>query len=111
MLRFYAKSDTLVRIPGAQPRPGQPDMYVGRKFDLEKRAYPAVDEAFEVDEDSDAGKRLMRLVRVDKCLYPADKKTADLCGVEFINVEFESGSFVEKVKQPKQNTKQPSIES
>lgn len=108
MIKFYAKGNTLVRVPGAQPRPGQPDVYVGRTFDSDSRGYPAVNEVFEIDEKSDSGKRLIRLVNVDKCLYPADKNTADLCGVEFIPVEFKSGVFVEKTKQ---SSKQSSTES
>lgn len=108
MIKFYAKADQMVRVPGAQPRPGQADMYIGRIFDPETRGYPAINSAFEVDEDSDAGKRLMRLTRVDDCLYAADKKTADLCGVEFKEVEFKSGMFLEK---PKQSTRTSSTES
>lgn len=100
MLKFYAKSNLLVRIPGAQPRPGQPDMYVGRVFDKPNRAYPASKTGYEVDEESDQGRRLLRLVRIDKCLWPANLETASLCGVDYVPVEFDNGAFVEK-KEPK----------
>ncbi len=106
MLKFYAKSNQLVRVPGAQPRPNQPDMYVGRIFDQKTRGYPAAKEAYEVDENSDAGKRLMRLTRIDSSLVPADKYTANLCGTEFVDVEFKDGSFVEKSKVSKQSSKE-----
>lgn len=105
MLKFYAKSDQLVRVPGAQPRPNQPDMYVGRNFDSTSRGYPATKEGHEVEENTDSGRRLTRLVQIDQCLWPADKDTARACCVEFIAVEFKDGSFVEKSKQsPKQLT-------
>lgn len=103
MLKFYAKSNELVRVPGAQPRPLQPDMYVGRNFDPATRGYPAVNAAYEVDENSDAGKRLVRLTVVDGSLYPADEYTAGVCGVQYIAVEFKDGVFVEKKKTPKSN--------
>lgn len=105
MLKFYAKSNELVRIPGAQPRPGQPDMYVGRRFDPETRSYPAVESGYEVDENSPAGQRLIRLTQIDSSLIPADQKTADICGVAFVPVEFSAGAFVEK--KAAKNSKQP----
>lgn len=104
MIKFYAKPDNLVRVPGAQSRPGQPDMYVGRNFDPERRGYFITEAGFETDENSDSGKRLLRLARLDKCLIPADKKTADLCGIEYTPVEFKSGIFVEI--KPVNNNKQ-----
>lgn len=103
MLKFYAKSNQLVRVPGAQPRPGQPDMYVGRVFDKETRGYPASKLGYEVDENGDQGRRLMRLVRLDKCLWCANIETASVCGVDYVPVEFDNGTFVEK-KESKKKT-------
>ncbi len=100
MIKFYAKGDQLVRVPGAQARPGQPDMYVGRDFEPESRGYRVNDTGYECDENSDAGKRLLRLTRLDNCLIPANKYTADLCGVEFTSTE-----------KSKQSPKQSSTES
>ncbi len=105
MIKFYAKENQMVKIPGAQARPGQPDMYVGRDFDAANRGYKINDTGYTVDENSDAGQRLIRLTRIDDCLIPADKYTADLCGKEYVPVEFKSGVFVEKSnKSPKQSS-------
>lgn len=96
MIKFYAKPDQLVKVPGSQPRPNQPDMYVGRAFDPARRGYFITQEPYEVEEDSDAGRRLIRLTTIDNSLLPADEKTAALCGKEFVKVEFKDGAFVEK---------------
>ena len=104
MIKFYAKENQLVRIPGAQPRPGQADCYVGREYDAENRGYAISAIPYETDENSDAGKRLIRLARLDNCLIPADKYTADLCGMEYVPVEFKSGVFVEKSIKSSKNS-------
>jgi len=95
-LRFHPRDDLLVRVPGFVPRVGQPDQYVGRRFDAEKHGHPASPTAYEVDADSDAGRRLAKLCRRDNALWPADKATADFCGVTFVPVEFQDGVFVPK---------------
>ncbi len=96
MLKFYAKENQLVKVPGGQPRIGQADMYVGREFDPATKSYPATKEGYEVDGGSDIARRLARLTRLDKSLYPADPDTASFCGVSFIAVEFSNGVFTEK---------------
>jgi hypothetical protein len=98
-LRFYAKGNKLVRIPGAQPLPKQPDMYVGRFFDRPNRSYPASEQAYEIDSDTKDGQRLARLARLDKCLYPADKETAAHVGLPFVKVQLIDGSYVESVQE------------
>ena len=102
MIKFYAKGAELVRVPGAAPRPNQPDMYVGRYHDPTRRAYPATPEPYEVDENTDAGRRLISLARVDNSLYAADENTAKICGIEFIDVEYKDGAFIPK--PPKKNS-------
>lgn len=90
-LSFFAKDDQLVTIPGAQPATGQAPRYVGRKLELRDGAphYPATTEAFECDSESDVGRRLVERVRNDvndgygAPLTPADKATADACGLDF----------------------------
>ncbi len=104
MLKFYAKSNLLVRVPGATPLPGQPDLYVGRTFDPATRGYPAVNQPYEVDENTDSGRRLIRLTTIDGSLYPADEYTASICGVPFVSVEFKDGVFVEKKKSTNKQT-------
>lgn len=99
MIKFYAKADLLVRVPGAQAMPGQPDMYVGRDFDAESRGYRINSTGYECDENSDSGKRLLRLVRLDNCLIPADKYTADLCGIELPSAEKSKQSSKQSSKE------------
>src|SRR5688572_8707692 len=84
-LRFYAKDDQLVSVPGAQPAMGQPPRYVGRKLEVKDGVpgYPGTGEAFECDEDSATGRRLVKLVRRENSLTPADAYTAAACGLEF----------------------------
>lgn len=90
-LRFYAKDDRLVSIPGARPGTGAPPRYVGRKLVVtpDGPTYPSTGEAFECDAESDAGKELVLRVRNEvrdgygAPLTPADKLTAEACGLEF----------------------------
>lgn len=91
-LRFFAKDDLLVNVPGAQPGTGAPPRYVGRTLvigDDKVPGYPSTGEAFECDSESFTGRELMRRMRADVAdgygapLTPADKATADACGVEF----------------------------
>ncbi len=102
MIKFYAKGAELVKVPGATPLPKQPDLYVGRYYDPSKRSYPAIKEGYEVEEDSDAGRRLIRLARIDNSLYAADEHTARVCGIEYVDVEFKDGAFLPK--PPKKNS-------
>lgn len=93
-LSFRAREDLLVRVPGMPPAIGQASMYVGREFDAKTRGYPASKQAYEVESDSDEGRRLIKLVRREGALWPADEQTAKACGVEFVSVEFKDGAYV-----------------
>jgi hypothetical protein len=84
-------------VPGLVPAIGQAESYVGRTFDAKTRGNPATKEAFEIDSDSDAGRRLAKLCRRDACLWPADKATAEACGVEFVELEFRDGVWAPKL--------------
>lgn len=96
-LKFYAREDQLVRMPGVgRGAPGQPVPYVGRAFDAKTRGYPATEEPYAVDADSDSGRRLAELCRRDQSLWPADKETAEACGVEFVVVAFDGGVWARK---------------
>lgn len=100
MLKFYAKSNKLVRVPGAMPSIGQADMYVGRTFDPTTRGYPAHEHPYEVAEESKAALRLIKLIQRESSLWPADEYTAEYCNVDFVPVEFSAGVFVEKKTKP-----------
>lgn len=103
ILKFYAKEDQLVRVPDVQVLPNQPDMYVGRWFDKATRGYPAIESGFEIDSDTESGRRLVRLTQIDRSLFPADEATAKHCGLSFVETEFRNGVFVEKSKSPKKS--------
>ncbi len=105
LLRFYARADLLVYVPGARPGQGESPRYVGRGFvrgepNKGGAQYPALKEAFECDEDSDAARRLVKLTRRDGSLWPADATTAAACGVEFTPVEFRDGAWLAKSAAP-----------
>jgi len=98
-LRFYARDDLLVSVPGARPLKGQAPQYVGRKFipgdgKAAGAQHPASDTPFESDSDTDEGRRLVQLTSRDAALWPADKATADACGLEFVAVEVKDGVTV-----------------
>ena len=106
-LKFYARGDLLVTLPGFAPIGGQPLLRVGRDFvrgvyvqdDPTKStpaSYPATKEPFTVDSDSAPGRRLKKLIARDESLWAADKETAAECGVPFVELEFKDGSWVPK---------------
>jgi hypothetical protein len=96
-LKFNAREDQLVREPGiGRGSPGAPASYVGRTFDAKTRGYPAIEDAVEVDSDSDRGRRLAELCRRDGSLWPANRETAEFCGVEFVEVAFKDGVWSRK---------------
>jgi hypothetical protein len=98
-LSFHAKADCLVRVPGVIEIIGQAPHYVGRRLSRLSNgsfAYPAVDRPYQTEENSDVGRRLRKLASRDGSLWPADKETADACGVKFVPVEFANGEWVPK---------------
>ena len=95
-LRFYAREDQLVPVPGSFPRIGQAPSYIGRKFVAADRSHPATDDPYECDAETEGGRRLKKLTRRDACLWPADEATARACGVAFVPVEVKDGIAREK---------------
>lgn len=96
-LRFYAKGEQLVREPGVIEIVRTPPHYVGRclaKLEDGRFCYPATEEAFECSVASDTGMRLMRLVKQDGALWPADEATAAACGVAFVELDWADGEWV-----------------
>lgn len=99
ILKFYACEDTLVSVPG--PRAvGQAPRYVGRTFQPgsggKPPSHPASEKPYQVDSDSEEGRRLKLICRRDGALYPADAETAKACGVDLPNVTFADGAWSEK---------------
>jgi hypothetical protein len=106
MLRFHARPGHVCPRPGTTFA-GQLARYVGRTTKIERDAagvtvaikHPAVEAPFECEEDSQDGKRLLRLMRVDRAsypLWPADAETASRCGVPFVEVELSDGEWLPK---------------
>jgi len=110
-LRFYARGDALVTVPGVQPQIGQSLPRVGRTNvhtpaevldEYHAKAGvkpgflvpPATRDAYEVDSESPAGQRLKKLIRREPCLWAADAETADECGVPFVDLKFVNDSWV-----------------
>jgi hypothetical protein len=98
-LKFFARGDALVTVPGVYPQVGQALPRVGRVQGSDG-VLRATKDPFEVDADSDAGRRLIKLVRRDQSLWPADKATAEACGVEFVELEYKDDEWVVKTKKP-----------
>jgi hypothetical protein len=96
-LSFYPRGGAPVRIPGAIQIVGEPAMYVGRTkaaIDGGRFAYPADGRPFRCKPGSATAQRLMKLLRRDQALWPADKETAEHCGVEFVPVSLVDGEWV-----------------
>ena len=88
-LKFYAKNDLLVPVPEVILIVGAPHKYVGRHHDPSTRSYPANELPDSYDSESREGKRLKKLVRREQCLFPANKETAQFCGVPFVNFTYD----------------------
>ncbi len=100
-LKFYPKDDSIVYVPNFPKVRGAIPQYVGRTFvpsDGTKGAsFPASAEPFECDSEDENGAALLAKFRRGKRdLWPADKATADACGVEFVPVEVKDGIVVPK---------------
>ncbi len=108
-LKFYAR-EGLVRDPEAPPMFGVPARYLGREFVPAKRevvdgvariapaSNPATEAGFECDSESLVGERALKETRKGH-LWPANKSTAEFCGVQLADLEFSGGVW--DVKQPK----------
>jgi hypothetical protein len=114
-LSFYAKGDLLVTVPNQYPLiVGQPKRRIGRDFvagnaETGKPAqYPASKEPWTCEYvPGEAGiEELLRQVRQDKTLWPADQQTAELCELPLVDVVWqEPGVWVEKPSQPVDDSK------
>ncbi len=98
MLKFYAR-EGLARLPGVPPIIGVAARYLGREFVPASKdsppSYPAIREGFSCEPGS-----LLADVAAKHCrkgaFWPADRATAEACGVPFVEVEFADGEFVAK---------------
>jgi hypothetical protein len=86
-LRFYAKAGHSVHWPGLKAT-GQAYAYVGRQLASSGASQPASKDAVEVDASSEEGRRFAKLCKRDGSLWPADKATANHCGVEFVELDY-----------------------
>ena len=110
-LRFYAKGDALVPIPGQGLIHGALLNYVGRSQSkretglkdsdgnaLFQAAFPATESGYECDSESAEARELKRTLLVsermgDVSLYCADEQTASFVAVPFTPVEFKDGAW------------------
>jgi hypothetical protein len=119
-LAFYAREDALVRYPGLNPAFGQPARYIGREFvagEVERgpggkertrvpASNPATREPSVFDSETPEGQAAARHCR-KLALWPANKETAEFCGVPFVAVAFSDGAWTEKpVAAPKSALKE-----
>lgn len=93
-LKFLARSNLLVTMPGERRIVGQPPEYVGRR--CVDGQFPATTDGFACDSQSEAGIRLAKLARRDAALWPADRATADHCGVPFVEITLKDGEWTPK---------------
>lgn len=113
-VRFYARGDQLVAVPEQIPMVGSPRLYVGREFlratqdsrgkVLKPAAYPAAKSAHEFDSDTLTGSLVVDEVRRShrqgcQSLWCADEETAAICGVPFVPVGLQAGSWVPKATE------------
>jgi hypothetical protein len=80
-LRFIPNGDAMPLQPGVLLFQGQPKRYIGRTFDPATKTHPLGD-PYECDSDSPEAYRCKVFLRRGEVL-PADKATADACGVSF----------------------------
>lgn len=111
-LRFFAARDALVHERHAdgssmQQSIGSPDRFVGRTFDAAKRGYPATKEPYECAEGTGEATYLIRECKVGD-LHPADKHTAEVCGVELPSLEFKDGVHIPMQAVPSSPPPKPS---
>jgi hypothetical protein len=101
-LSFYAKSDLLVSHPTAARIVGQHPRYVGRKVVVVDGAatWPATQQPFVCESDTDVGRRCAEVTRKDGSLWPANEATARACNIEFVPVEFSDGAWRPAPKTP-----------
>lgn len=68
---------------------GQPKKYVGRKLaKLGNGMFAdiATEHPFEIEEGTKSARRLLKLMKRENCLFPADEYTAQACGVDYVPI-------------------------
>lgn len=101
VLKFYARADYKVTVPGHRPMVGQVPRYVGREFAADGLVHPASTDPFVIPVRRPEAQRLVKIVRRDGTLWPADPETARACRVPFVPVELVDGEWVEAKQQTK----------
>ena len=108
ILKFCAKDDQLVVVPGTAQYAGQVARYVNRECKVDKDdagaeviSWPATAEPYAVEAGSTDGRRLAKLTQRDGALLPFDKATADAIGVAFVPIKFTAGVWVTTPAAPK----------
>lgn len=74
--------DCNVYVPGAPKVIGSPASYVGREFNYETKTYDLKDDPDYFESSTKEGRQIKKAV-IQGSLFPADKETADYCGVYF----------------------------
>ena len=106
-LRFYARPGYMCSMPGPKVQ-GTAPRYIGRARPVveEKQINnPATREPAVIESTTPEGKRVMRQMLCDAPdypLWPADRETAQACGVPYVDVELQEGEW-----QPKSLQQQP----
>ncbi len=95
-INFYAKGDLLFPVPGTVLITGAPHRYVGRYHDPDTRSYPAKGTCESFDDSTPEGRRVIKVMRREAPLYPADKETAIRCGVPFVSLSYDCGEWKSK---------------
>ncbi len=110
-VKFLARGDLLVTVPGTAQFAGQVARYAGRTVDVqtvdgkEVVSYPATQDGVTVDSESSDAARYRKLVTRDAVLFPGDEDTARFCGVPFIPVEFSNGTWSPKAAKAEKGGK------
>lgn len=99
-LRFYAKGDLLVTLPGFVPRPqgGDVPRYINRTLKMVdgRATFPAMPEPYECEAKSPQAARAIEITKRDLSLWPADRETAKACNRPYTETEFVDGEHVPK---------------
>ena len=103
-LRFYARPGYMCSMPGPRVQ-GTAPRYVGRELKVEGKLItnPATREPMTLDTANRDGQRILRQMVADKAehpLWPADRETAQMCQLPFVEVEYVGTEW-----QPKRATK------
>lgn len=112
-VKVYAKPEHVLAYPG-ENLVGHLRRYIGRKTKITRDdkgvvteiAHRALNQAVEIDLDSQDGRRIARLFVVDAenpPLWPADKESAALLNTKFVPVSYDeaAGEWLAQAETPK----------